>query len=72
MEYKEIDVVEEVVNRATSVYFELIEMLREKHPELIPLYNMRFEYTDKRYPPAMRLHNAYEIIRTWNILKSKR
>jgi len=72
MEYKDIDVVEEVVNRATSVYFELIELLKEKHPELLPLYNMRFEYTDKRYPPLMRLHNAYEIIRTLNILKSQK
>jgi hypothetical protein len=68
----QIDVVEEVVKKASEVYFELIDMLREKHLELLPLYNMRFEYTDKRYPPAMRLHNAYEIIRTWNILKNQR
>jgi len=68
----QIDVVEEVVMKASEVYFELMELLRQRHPELIPLYSMRFEYTDKRYPPAMRLHNAYEILRAWNILKSQR
>ena len=68
----QIDVVEEVVKKASEVYFELMDLLKEKHPELITLYSMRFEYTDPKYPPLMRLHNAYEILRAWNILKSQR
>ena len=68
----QIDVVDEVVKKASEVYFELMELLRQRHPELVPLYNARFEYLDPHYPPAMRLHNAYEIIRTWHQLKFNR
>jgi hypothetical protein len=61
-----------IFNRVNEVYWELIELLRQKHPEYIPLYQARFEYTDPKYPLAMRLHNAYEILRTWHQLKFQR
>ena len=43
---------------------ELMRLLEEKYPELVP-YRQRFEYATGPYPPAMRLHNAYEILRTF-------
>jgi hypothetical protein len=61
--------VEQVIREAEKRYWELIELLREKHPELIPLYNARFEYLSANYPIEMRLHNAYQILRTWHQLK---
>jgi hypothetical protein len=67
MKAEEID--ELIVKRAMEVYWELRELLKEKHPELLPLYDARFEYMDPHYPPVMRLHNAYEILRAWHQLK---
>ena len=59
----------QIIKEAEEKYWELRELLKKKHPELLPLYDARFEYLDPRYPPAMRLHNAYQILRAWNQLK---
>ena len=61
-----------IFDKVNEVYCELIDLLRQRHPELVPLYHARYEYTDPKYPPMMRLHNAYEIIRTWHQLKFNR
>jgi hypothetical protein len=61
---------EEVKRRVEEVFPELIKILEEKHPELVPLYRARYEYvTDEHYSSIMRLHNAYEILKTYSILK---
>ena len=60
---------DEIVKEATEKYWELREILKQKHPELLPLYDARFEYLDSKYPPMMRLHNAYQILRAWHLLK---
>jgi hypothetical protein len=61
--------IETIIKEAEKRYWELIEILKVKHPELVPLYNARFEYLDPHYPIAMRLHNAYQILRIWHQLK---
>jgi hypothetical protein len=49
---------------------EFFSLLEKHNPELIPLYQHRFEYAyDEHYPDAMRLHNMHEILRTYNLLK---
>jgi hypothetical protein len=63
---------EEIFETVVRIFPELKEMLQQKNPELEPLYTQRFYYaTDKRYPPTMRIHNAYEILRTYIQLKMK-
>lgn len=53
-----------------EVYRELMEMLRKRHPELIPLYENRYIYaTSPETPPIMREHNAIEIYKAYLSLK---
>jgi hypothetical protein len=61
-----------IFDKVNEVYWELIDLLRQKQPELIPLYQAYFEYTDPKYPLDMRLFNAYRILRTWHQLKYQR
>jgi hypothetical protein len=64
---------EEIFATVKRIYPELMELIRQKEPELEQLYTMRFRYAmDDRYPPLMRLHNAYEIMRTYLALKSSK
>jgi hypothetical protein len=62
---------DEEIFAAVKRYFpELMELIRQKEPELEQLYTMRFHYAmDGRYPPLMRLHCAYEILRAYIALK---
>jgi hypothetical protein len=60
---------EEIFATVDKIYPEFIQLLRQKNPELETLYVMRYSYTDKKYPPTMRLHNAYEILRAYIALK---
>jgi hypothetical protein len=65
-----MECVEEVKRRVEEVFPELLKILEEKHPELIPLYQARYEYaTGEHYSLSMRLHNAYEILKAYSILK---
>ena len=61
----------ELVDEVERIYPELMEMLRRRHPEYIPLYMMRYEYVVKPYPPAMRMHNAIQILETYTLLKKE-
>jgi hypothetical protein len=64
---------EEIFAAVKRYYPELMELIRQKEPELEQLYTMRFHYAmDDRYPPLMRLHNANEILRTYLALKSSK
>jgi len=60
---------EEIFEKVDRIYPELIELLKKKKPELTPLYEQRYEYTRKPYALTMRLHNAYEILKTYIALK---
>jgi len=60
---------EEVFETVKKIWPELMRMLQEKHPELLPLYRMRYEYATGLYPDAMRLHNARQLLQTYEILK---
>jgi len=63
----------EVFGAVKEVFPEVKKYLEEKHPELVPLYEQRYNYAiDEHYPPAMRLHNAYEILKTYMIIKGER
>jgi hypothetical protein len=66
---------EEIENKifetCEEIQTEFFELLSKKHPELIPMYQMRYQYIDKMYPPAMRIHNAYEILKTYLLLKQE-
>jgi len=63
----------EIFNTVKEVFPEVIKYLEEKHPELVPLYEQRYNYViDEHYPPVMRLHNAYEILKTYMIIKGER
>jgi hypothetical protein len=59
------DNVELIVKEAREKYWELRELLRRKRPELLPLYEARFEYLSENYSREMRLYNAYQILRAW-------
>jgi hypothetical protein len=60
---------EEIFGKVDKIFPELIELLRRKKPELIPLYEGKYECTKEMYPINVRLHNAYEILRTYIALK---
>jgi len=64
-----VEVEKEVFMVVDKIFPELVELLKRKKPELIPLYERRHEYTGKPYPLHMRLHNAYEILKTYIALK---
>ena len=61
----------EIFEEVDRVFPELIELLKRKNPELVALYKQRYEYTQNAYPQVMRLHNAYQILRTYQILKRR-
>jgi hypothetical protein len=62
----EKDGLEEIFQTVNEIYPKLQQMLKQKHPELTTLYSQRFYYAmDEKYPLAMRLHNAYQILRTY-------
>ena len=56
---------EEIFQTVNKIFPELMQMLQQKHPELTTLYTQRYHYCDEKYPLAMRLHNAYQILRTY-------
>jgi len=60
----------EILKEVKEVYPEVIKYLKEKHPELVILYEQRYNYAiDEHYPPVMRLHNAYEILKTYMVIR---
>ena len=63
-----------VLDRATKkvirIFPELIEWLKANKPDYVPLYMMRYEYALGNYPPAMRMHNVYEILRMYESIKA--
>jgi len=64
---------DEIFNTVKEVFPKVIKYLEEKHPELVPLYQQRYNYAiDEHYPFMMRLHNAYEILKTYMIIKGER
>jgi hypothetical protein len=60
---------EEIFKTCEKIKDEFFRLLSEKHPELIILYQMRYEYINEKYPDVMRIHNAYEILKTYLLLK---
>jgi len=63
----------EIFGAVKEVFPEVKKYLEEKHPELVPLYEQRYNYAmDEHYPPTMRLHNAYEILKTYMIIRGVR
>jgi hypothetical protein len=56
---------EEIFNTVNKIFPELLNLLKKRNPELVTLYMQRYEYTGEQYPPAMRLHNAYQILRAY-------
>jgi len=60
---------EELVEKIKSIKDEFFELLNKYHPEYKTLYEKRFEYALGQYPDAMRIHNCYEILRTYVALK---
>ena len=56
----------EIFKTVASIYPKLQQILQQKHPELLPLYLIKFNYVlDDRYPLLVRLHNAYQILRAY-------
>jgi hypothetical protein len=68
----EIEGTEEIFETVDRLFPELLELLRQKHPELTTLYQQRYKYTQNVYPIVMRLHNAYQILRAYVTLKRQR
>jgi hypothetical protein len=63
----------EIFNAVKEVFPEVMKYLEEKHPELVPLYEQRYNYAmDEHYPFIMRLHNAYEILRVYMVIRRER
>jgi hypothetical protein len=61
---------ETIFETVREIFPELLQYLQSNHPELVILYQQRYEYAiDEHYPPAMRMHNAYEILKTYMIIK---
>ena len=60
---------EEIFQTVDEIFPELIEILRQKYPELVKLYEQRYEYVKGPYNLATRLHNAYQILKAYLILK---
>jgi hypothetical protein len=56
---------EEIFATVSEIFPKLLEMLKKRNPELVTLYTQRYEYTGEQYPLAMRLHNAYQILRAY-------
>jgi hypothetical protein len=56
---------EEIFRTVNEIFPKLLELLEKEKPELVPLYRQRYEYTGEQYPLAMRLHNAYQILRAY-------
>jgi hypothetical protein len=63
------DIINKIFKTCDEIQIEFFELLSKKDSELIPLYKMRYEYLNSKYPPVMRYHNAYEILRTYLLLK---
>ncbi|MEM4301527.1 MAG: hypothetical protein QXQ70_03045 [Candidatus Caldarchaeum sp.] len=57
--------------KVKEVFPRLIEVLKRRHPELVELYNRRYEYATGPYPEEMKLHNAYQILRTYQQLEKR-
>jgi hypothetical protein len=63
----------EIFSAVKEVFPEVISYLKEKHPELVTLYEQRYNYAmDEHYPFMMRLHNAYEILRVYMVIRRER
>jgi hypothetical protein len=60
---------EEIFQTVDEIFPELVDMLKRKHPELVRLYEQRYEYVKGPYSPAVRLHNAQQILRAYLVLK---
>jgi hypothetical protein len=72
-EIEKKDVINKIFKTCEEIQTEFFELLSKKHPELIQLYRIRYEYIDNRFPPAMRIHNAYVILRTYlQLLKEEK
>jgi hypothetical protein len=61
--------IEEIFEAVDKIFPQLIQLLRQKHPELVKLYQQRYEYTKPQYSLETRLHNAYQILRTYQNLR---
>ena len=61
----ESSIEEEIYGTVRKIAPKLLSMLQERSPEEAALYAARIEYALGRYPEAMRLHNAYEVMRKY-------
>jgi len=68
----EIEGTEEIFKTVDEIFPELVELLKQKRPELVKLYEQRYEYTKGLYNLTTRLHNAYQILRAYVTLKRQR
>jgi len=63
---------EEIFNTVRKVWPELERLLRERHPELLPVFRMRYQYATGPYPDAMRWHNAFAVLAAYEILRDQK
>jgi trans-aconitate methyltransferase len=68
-----VSISDRIFGAVKEVFPEVKKYLEEKHPELVQLYQQRYNYAmDEHYPFMMRLHNAYEILRVYMVIRRER
>lgn len=58
-------VIDSAIEEVVRVFPKLIEMLNEEDPDLVDLYEKRFNFAIGPYPPQVKYRNAVEILSTY-------
>jgi hypothetical protein len=66
---REDEIEKEIVEACRKIKPEFFKLLQRKHPELIWTFKKRYMYIDEEFSPIIRIHNAFEILRAYILLK---